>query len=202
MLILGDPTTTQVIKYVALGDSLTAGAGTQNYQDSLPFLVGANLVKTGVRVEVVNLALSGVGVKQVLNEQVPRAILEKPDFITLLIGINDIHNLVPPDSFRKDYSKIISLLTARTRAKIIVINIPYLGSDRILLPPYNALLDSKTKLFNDVIKKEVKDKDIRHVDLYKQTAELFKKASNLYSEDQFHPSKEGYLLWGKIINAN
>lgn len=186
-------------KYVALGDSLTAGIGTDNINQTFPFQVSQKLALKNT-VTTVNLANSGATSQELIDNQLQKAILEKPDFVTVLIGINDIHNLVSTSQFQKNLDQILKQLKT-TNTKIVVINLPFLGGPSLVKFPYNYLLALRTKQFNQIIKKEATQYNVQLVDLYSNTLEL-KSNDNLYSKDDFHPSSNEYIIWGKIINGS
>lgn len=188
-------------KYVALGDSLTYGLGANSYKGTFPYNLAQKFLDKYKTVEVVNLAVSGAVVEDLVN-QLPQAIEEKPDFISILIGTNDVHNFSDIEKFEFSLVSILSQLKENTEAEILLINIPYLGSKDLILPPYNNLLDTKIKEFNQVILKLAKKTNVKHFDLYQSSKTYFEKDSSLYSQDKFHPSDKGYILWGKLINAN
>lgn len=200
--LLGNKNSKEIIRYVALGDSLTAGVGSTDDQQTLPFLIGQKLLKGKGEVLIVNLGQPGATSLNVLHDQLPKAIGESPDVVTLLIGINDVHNLVSLKDFQTNYQQIINELTQKTHAKVIAINLPYLGSDVLVYPPYNFLLDFRTRQFNTIISQIAREKSVSYVDLYTKTKDLFRKNPRLYSGDQFHPSDEGYKIWGDLIDAN
>lgn len=185
------------LEYVALGDSLTAGVGSNNYQQTYPFLVAEHLA--GDRpLTLVNLAIPGAKTADVLKREVPQAIQQKPDYISLMVGVNDIHDLRTSKDFTANYNAIITALKKGTSAKIILINIPYLGSDMLIWPPYNFLFDLRTRQFNSIIKGIALEDNLQYVDIYN----LAPIKQDLYSSDGFHPSEQGYLLMGEAINAN
>jgi lysophospholipase L1-like esterase len=188
--------------FVALGDSLTAGVGTKDIRDTYFYSFTHALRQSEGFIESYNLAYPGHTSNDVLKNQLPKALEKNPDFVTILIGINDIHNLVPQQKFKDNVLNIISQLKAKTHAKITVISIPYLGSNKILFPPYNFLLDAKTRQFNDILAGISRSENLQYLDLYSKTKENFIKSSDLYSSDQFHPSAKGYQLWGQLIHEN
>jgi len=204
-LILDNPAFNGSVKYTALGDSLSAGVGSRDINESFVYNYALKLSGKYGKVNLINLADPGDTTEEVINNQVPRAIAENPDYVTLLIGVNDIHNKKNIEDFRENYRYILNELLTKTSAHITVINIPYLGSDRIIIFPYNILLNSRTNQFNEIISDVVaranSEKRIRFVDLYKDTYMISKTDPKYYSPDLFHPSGEGYLLWSQIINA-
>lgn len=187
------------VKYIALGDSLTAGVGTDSYQDSFPYLISEKLAKDGNQVELINFGIPGARIKDVAERELPIVILEQPDIITLLIGVNDVHGFVSGENFKKSFTEIVDTLVFKTESKIIIINIPYLGSDNLIRWPYNLLYRARTEQFNKIIKKITAEKNLELIDLYdyaKKTAS----EKDYYAIDEFHPSKKGYRLWSTIIN--
>lgn len=187
----------KTIKYVALGDSLTAGVGSNDYKQTYPYLLAKHLAGNNP-LALSNLAIPGAETLDVLEKEVPEAIQEKPDYISLMVGANDIHNLRTNKDFSINYNAIITALKKETNAKIILINIPYLGSDMLIWPPYNFLFDLRTRQFNGIIKSIAEKNGLRYVDIYN----LVPVKQNLYSFDGFHPSGQGYLLMGEAINAD
>jgi len=201
-LEVGEKPNKSFFRYVSLGDSLTAGVGAISATSNYPYLVAKKINQSGPTVELYNYSDPGAKISDVLNFQLNLGILENPDLVTLLIGINDIHNTTDEEIFKKNYQKIISELKKQTHARIVLINIPYLGSDKILLFPYNLLFDLKTKSFNNSIKDLANLNQLEYIDLYTKTRSQLDSDPTLYSTDYFHPSDKGYILWGQIINAN
>lgn len=191
------------IKYVALGDSLSAGLGSTDSQKTLVYQVAQKLASQSAQVQVINLSYSGATIDDLIQDQLDRAIQEQPDVITILIGTNDVHAKKSPDVFMVQLQMVLDKLTSQTKAKIIVINIPYLGSEKLILPPYNSIIDMRIRQYNKGIAKIAVGQRIKLVDLYGLSYQKFAQNPDLYySKDQFHPSGEGYLLWGEFINAD
>lgn len=193
--MIGNQSNSQTIKYMALGDSLTAGVGVSDYKNSYPYLLAQKLSAKN-NVELVNLARAGATSLDVVTNQLPKALLQKPDLITILIGVNDLHNLISLKEFEDNFTRIVTALK-KSGAKIYLLSIPYLGSDKIVYFPYNFMLNFRTKQFNNIIKKISADTGATYIDL-----SALKKSANFYSVDQFHPKEDGYKEWSEIINVN
>ena len=191
-------TKNNIIKYVALGDSLTYGMGTENQTESFPYLLAQKLSGNITTVEVVNLGVPGETSAGLLRDQVMEAAKQNPQMITLLIGVNDIHNRVAKDVYQKNLSAIVRILTEKTSAKIYLINLPDLGTNTLILPPYNLYFDARTKEFNEIISNVAKEYRLPMIDIY-QSKTVFKHDKLYYSADQFHPSTKGYELWANLI---
>jgi lysophospholipase L1-like esterase len=188
------------IVYVALGDSLSSGVGTDRVGDSFPYLLAKKMSGAG-EIILHNRAIPGEETASLISDLLPLAVDDKPDVVTLLIGVNDIHNFTSARDFQENYNKILERLTKETTAKIYVINIPFLGADTLMLPPYQAAFDLRTKEFNSIIKELAAKYSINYVDLYTPTVSQFKKSGDHYSVDLFHPSAAGYKIWADIIYA-
>jgi acyl-CoA thioesterase-1 len=190
---------TKQIRYVAFGDSLTAGVGVATYEQSYPYLLAQKISsKEQKTVELIPIATPGVRTQDVSGDSLDQVIKLKPDIVTILFGVNDIHGGVSRDNFYKNYSHIINRITKETDAVVYVINIPYIGYSSLILPPHNYYFDSKTKEFNETLKQIKEEYPVRYIDLYTQTqTEIDKKT--YYASDLFHPGEEGYALWAKII---
>lgn len=190
-----------LFKYVALGDSLTYGVGTNNYNESYPYLVAENIAQKNNNQDLTlyNYSWPGDKSSDLIKKFLDSTIAEQPNIITILIGVNDIHNQVSASVFKANYDLILSRLTLETRAKIYVISVPYIGSNKLILPPYNFYFDYKTKQFNKIIYDLAGKYEVNYLDLYSPTVSLFKKSGDHYSADLFHPSASGYALWGQII---
>lgn len=196
------PNKAQPIVYTALGDSLTAGVGVNNYQQAYPYLVAEKLAERGPAVTLKDLAVSGANTSDVIKGQLADAIASKPNIVTLLIGVNDIHNNVGKTNFQKNYEEILSQLTKNTTAKVYTISIPYIGANTLFLPPYQLYFNSKTKEFNEMIKELAAAYKVQYIDIHTPTVNTFKKSGPRYSADLFHPSADGYKLWADIISKS
>ncbi len=204
--ILENQQETESTKYVALGDSLSAGVGSTDFKQTFVYQYSLNLSTKYSKVETLNLGLPGGTTLDVINSQLTKTIEENPNYVTLLIGTNDMHNKMSTEEFQKNYGLILQELLSKTNAQITVINIPYLGSNKIVLPPYNWILNMRIKTFNKIISDQVEVWNVGHrinfVDLYEKTGGSSPKSEDYYSTDLFHPSNTGYLLWAQYINAN
>lgn len=98
--------------WVALGDSLTQGTGSARPATSwLGLGVAAAEAVTDRRFRVVNLAVYGARVSDVLDEQLGALDLAAADVVTLCVGSNDASRLSPED-FRATLGTICDALPA------------------------------------------------------------------------------------------
>ncbi len=197
--VLGYGIGSENLVYVAMGDSLTAGVGVDNYEKSFPFLITKSLAASGNEVVLKDRAFPGTKTADLKGDLLEQTIKDQPSVVTILIGVNDIHGNISRSDFKGNYEEILSRLTKETKAKIFVVNIPFIGGTDLLRFPYNFYFDWQTKQFNEVIKNLAENYNVKYVDLYSQTFEEFKKEGDHYASDSFHPSEKGYAAWAKII---
>ncbi|MFZ4632031.1 MAG: SGNH/GDSL hydrolase family protein [Patescibacteria group bacterium] len=201
-LVTNNKMASSSLTYVALGDSLTSGVGVDNYKESYPYLMAKYFAEDKYEVIIKNRSVPGAKTSDLLVGLVSLGVKDNPDILTLLIGVNDIHGQVNASEFKKNYEEILRRLTSGTKAKIYIVNIPFIGADNLLLPPYNYYFDSKTKEFNEIVLELANKYQLKHIDLYTKTESLFKSQGAHYSADFFHPSSEGYKIWADLIYAD
>ncbi len=201
-LVTNNKTASSSLVYVALGDSLTSGVGADNYQESYPYLLAQYFAGNDYQVTLKDRAVPGAKTKDLLAGLLPGAIKDSPDIVTLLIGVNDVHGDISQEDFRERYDNILKRLTTETKAKIYVINIPMIGANNLLLPPYNYLFDLRTKQYNKIIQELAVKYNLQYIDLYTPTKDLFSSNGSHYAADFFHPSAQGYKIWADLIYAD
>ena len=197
--IMNENSTSSSMIYVALGDSLTTGAGANSHNETFPYRIAERLAESGDKVSLKNFSYPGAKTQDLINDLLDNAIMSQPDVVTLLIGVNDIHNHISLNQFQANYKYILDRLTKETSAKIYIVNIPLIGSNTAILPPLDFYFDSQTEKFNNVIKDLSDEYSLKYIDLYLPTKNLLKKDGPHYSSDSFHPSADGYKWWADII---
>lgn len=201
--VLGDEANgSKNLIYSALGDSLTSGAGADKYEESYPYLLAKSLAENDKVVVHKNFSYPGARTDDLIRDLLAPALASQPDLVTLLIGTNDVHGFVDTDDFEKNYEYIVRELKTKTRAKVYLISIPRIGSNTLILPPYDRYFDSKISEYNEFIKILAKNYELEYIDLDSPTADILKKDGSHYSVDSFHPSASGYALWAKILYDN
>jgi lysophospholipase L1-like esterase len=191
--------TSSAIIYVALGDSLTAGVGTINYQHSYAYLVAQKIADATTKVFHHNHSFPGARTQDIIDTLLDKAIEDKPDVVTLLVGINDIHGRVSAAKFRKNYETILTRLSTETTAKINIISIPQIGTNSLLWPPFNYYYQARIDKFNGLIREMADSYDLNYINLPAFPAQPAGQLNPYYSSDNFHPSDLGYQFWSQTI---
>ena len=189
------------LRYVALGDSLTIGHGARP-TESWPSRLVQALQSKGLALTLVrNLAHSGYTSRQVLQEQVPELPALKPDFVSLLIGSNDMARGIEPAAFAKNFTAILDQTQQALSDpnQLLLLNLPdFAATPAALKYQGHAHLAPYMQQFNQIIESEARTRNLAVVDLHQITRELGPDTS-LYSWDGLHPSAKGYEVLEKFI---
>src|SRR5690348_7786069 len=116
--------------YLALGDSTGACVGAVN---------GGYVARLHQRIlgerpaaQLVNMCVSGATSGDILRGQLDNGVARNPQLITLGISINDISHGVPLAQFAQNYDHVLSTLTRKTTARVVVSNIPDVSTARVV----------------------------------------------------------------------
>jgi acyl-CoA thioesterase I len=193
--------TKKKLKYLPLGDSYTICDGAPLDQCWTLGLI-QHLEKKGIEAEIItNPARSGFTTKDVIERQLPLFELNKPDFATLCIGVNDWVKQIDTIQFRKNLVEIIDKMQAvlTDPNKLVILTIP----DFSVKPEgkkYAKGRDISAGLseFNNIIFEEAAKRKIKTVDLFSLSQEL-KYDKETIAEDGVHPSAKEYNIWLRLI---
>jgi len=181
-----------VVRYVAIGASDTVGVGaTDPVTGSWPARVATQL-PTGSA--FVNVGVSGSTAPQAREQQLPRAIAQKPSVVSIWLAVNDMNAQIAPDAYHDALAAIVDGLAARTDAKVFVGNVPDIRGVPAYKDADKTLLFQQITAYNEAVASVVRAYRGRAfaVDLFTGSAPLV--STLTVSEDGFHPSDEGYRL--------
>jgi acyl-CoA thioesterase I len=191
-----------VLRYVALGDSYTIGTSVGAADRWPDRLVRALKEPAGAdRLDLVaNLAVNGWTSGDVIRAQLPELERLRPEFASLLVGVNDVVQRVPEPTFRANVAAILDALLARLPAnRIVVVTTPDYtvtpaGSDygdpviqRAGIVRNNAILVAAAVVRQIVV-----------VDIF-DLSERAADDRSLVAPDGLHPSGAQYALWVERI---
>lgn len=186
---------TGVVRYLALGDSLSEGIGAPDpATGSFPARVSERWRANGCKIELQNSGVSGYTAAQILSDQVPDIATFKPTLITFQTGANDIANGVTTDAYRNDVRTVLDA-AKKSGARVIVL----LQNEWFRAPagPGYGGTPEKRAAYDAIMIEEVKAKNIEIIDLrllYQQQAD-----KNLWVDDGIHPTAEAYDAWAAEI---
>lgn len=184
--------------YVAIGASDTFGVGTdapysESWPDDLAQLLGFS------RIHLINVGIPEVTLHDALGQELPIALDAHPNLVTIWLGVNDIADGVPANSFASDLDTMLSRLRAKApNARIAIANIP----DLTLLPAFKdydqqALLQ-QVQAYNIVIASAAQRYGAILVELSQQNYNL-KAHPEYISDDGLHPNDIGYQQLAKLF---
>jgi lysophospholipase L1-like esterase len=189
------------IRYVAVGDSYSIGEGASP-NESWPALLTRHLNEKGLRIELIaNPSVTGWTTQQAIDRELPIFLKEKPNFGTLLIGVNDWVQGVNPETYRKNFAFLVDQMLAvlPDKKRLLIVTIPDFGVTPTG-PKYarGRNISEGIALFNKIVTEESGKRSLRVVDIF----ELSKKMgsdSSLVAADGLHPSAKEYVEWEKVI---
>ena len=187
------------LRYVALGDSYTIGtsvAPTERWPDQLVARLTASAPEAPPLTLVGNLAVNGWTSRDLIRGELPRLWPLGPDFVSLLIGVNDVVQGVPVGAYREDVAEILDALLARLPAdRLLTVSTP----DYTVTPAGAVYGDPSSQAaailaFNAVMAEASAARSITHVDITDLTLRAGDDRS-LVAQDGLHPSGAQYALW-------
>jgi lysophospholipase L1-like esterase len=184
------------LRYVALGDSYTIGTSVAP-AEAWPEQLVRRL--TGIQL-VANLAVNGFTSADVVDVELPRLPVLRPDLLTLLIGVNDVVQGVPEATYRANVAEILDTLAGRVGApNVLVVTTP----DYTVTPAGadygEPAVQSAAIRRNNAINTELAAaRDIGVVDIYDLSLRAEGDRS-LVADDGLHPSGRQYGLWVERI---
>ena len=187
--------TTEPIVYVALGDSTGAGIGARN--GGYVARLFQRLVERRPGSKLSNLCISGATTEDVLHRQLEKAVAMNPDLVTLGIGINDIGHGMTLDQFSRNYDQILSTLKEKTRAEIVVTNIPDISSAPSIPGPMRRQYQQQIIQFSERLGEIAARHGVTVFDVYTITTKELPSHPEYFSTDGFHPSDAGYEFWAQ-----
>ena len=181
------------IKYGAIGASDTVGVGASDpAKGSWPAIVASRLPAGSP--PYTNLGVSGSLAMQAVTQQLPGAIAQRPNVVSVWLAVNDLNATIEPASFAESLSQIVDGLVQKSEATIFVGDVPDLRAVPVYAGVDKARLLAGIQAYNDAIAKIAARNParVKVVDLFTGSAALV--SSGTVSPDGFHPSDEGYRL--------
>lgn len=193
--------TERPLRYVALGDSYTIGTATRTEAERWPDQLVARLGNAPPSLELVaNVGVNGFTSRDVIEVELPQLDAHRPDFATLLVGVNDVVQGVPPDTYRVNAARILDALLERLPPdRIVTVATP----DYTVTPQGASYGDpggqaAGIRRTNDILRELASARGIVFVDIH----DLSLRAATdriLVADDGLHPSGAQYALWVERI---
>ncbi|HXD98584.1 MAG TPA: SGNH/GDSL hydrolase family protein [Candidatus Acidoferrum sp.] len=190
------------VLYVALGDSTVEGIGATSPNASYVSRLHARLRAVYPRASVVNLGLGGATSADVVDGQLERAVLLRPQLVTLSIGPNDITGHVPVQEYERHVDTIFRRLTRETSAVVVANLLPELvATPRFRGRETSSAVAELTVRFNEALTRLARRYGVEVVDLYQPSRAEIPRRPELVAADGYHPSDLGYARWAELLWA-
>ena len=198
------PSTTtagDALRFIALGDSYTIGTALPGEMDRWPNRLVVALGPVPPTLDLVaNLGVNGYTSRDVIEAELPQLDALRPDFATVLVGVNDVVQGVAPETFRTNAARILDALLGRLAAnRIVTVATP----DYTVTPQGGSYGDpvaqaAGIRANNATLRQLAMDRGIAFVDIYDLSLRASKDRS-LVATDGLHPSGSQYALWVERI---
>ncbi|QWF21389.1 SGNH/GDSL hydrolase family protein [Nocardioides sp. LMS-CY] len=187
------------VKVALLGDSSMAGYGVDRVEETPGALLASGLAERAHRrVHLRSYAVVGA-MSSDLGPQVDRALPTEPDVAVILVGANDVKNLVRPSASVRHLSEAVRRLHESGTA-VLVGTCPDLGTVKPIAPPLKQLARSWSRRIAAAQTIAVVEEGGRTVSLASILGPEFAAApALLFGPDQFHPSVSGYRSLAQVL---
>lgn len=185
------------MRYVALGDSYTIGTSVAAH-DSWPSQLAE---RVDVLELVGNLALNGYTSRDVVERELPDLAALRPDFVSLLIGVNDVVQGIPESEYAGNVTLVLNRLLELVRAeRIVCVATP----DYTLTPRGGDFGDpmaqsARIVRVNAILREACEQRGIAFVPDIFEISQRVTEDSSLVASDGLHPSGAQYALWTDAI---
>ena len=132
-----------------------------------------------------------------LRGQLEQGVAANPDLVTVGIGINDISHGVTFEQFSRNYEEILTTLKEKTRARIVVTNLPDISSAPRIPGPMRNEYQQQIVQFSRRLEEIANSQGVIVFDIYTITTEELTAHPEYFSSDGFHPSDAGYEMWAQ-----
>ena len=191
-------TTAPTVTYLVMGDSTAAGWGAQNVRESFALRVAQAVANRGFRVRVVNVAVGGARLEDVLQGQIA-SLKVQPQLVTVSIGANDATHGTGEIEYSNQLKQLFVALQKSSAQTVLVANTPDMFQVPALPLPLAIVAGNRTRRQNIVLQNAARNSSIEIVDLHKRGKLVYKRDHELYARDLFHPSGKGYTLWAQLF---
>jgi lysophospholipase L1-like esterase len=185
-----------VLRYVAVGDSYTIGTSVEpaeRFPDQLVEALGPDVPTLRL---VANLGVNGYSSTDLIREELPAIDGLEPGFITILIGVNDVVQGVPIETYEANVVTILdSLLMVLPPDRLVAVATP----DYTVTPAgadYGDPTRQHERLVanNAVMNRVAGERGIAYIDIFELSLRAADDRS-LVAVDGLHPSGAQYRLW-------
>lgn len=185
------------MRYVALGDSYTIGTSV-TAAESWPSQLAERIPRLTL---VANLGVNGYTSRDLIEDELPALAELRPEFVTLLIGVNDVVQGVSEETYRANVEQILDAVRALVPAdRLLCVATP----DYTVTPQGGAFgspAQQRTGIerVNAILQSACEERGVRFVPGIFAISEGAASDRSLVAGDGLHPSAAQYALWVDAI---
>ncbi|MHB8687673.1 MAG: SGNH/GDSL hydrolase family protein [Candidatus Dormibacteraceae bacterium] len=190
------------IRYLALGDSYTAGTGASSTAHSWPSIIAERWKEqTGQKVKLTNPAVGGFTTLDLIARELSLVRRTRPDLITILIGVNDLVQGRTADDYRASLATIYDEVDAQKPpgGRVFAISLPNWS----VVPAARQFGDPEeirdlTDNFNDAANEAALARGFGWIDITAASLSGLGTAGWI-AADGLHPADRQYAAWAEVI---
>lgn len=189
------------IRYLPLGDSYTIGESVAE-NDRWPNQLTAKYAATDKTLQIIaNPSITGYTSQNLIDHELPLVDSLRPDFVSVLIGVNDYVQGIEAQTFHKNLDYIVKTLKQKLKepGNIVLVTIPDFGKTRAGAQ-FGSPAQSETGIiaFNNIIKEVALAHEVSVADIF-PVSQAVASDPSLTADDGLHPSAKQYAIWTEII---
>ena len=193
------------LRYVALGDSYTIGTSLGNPAGRWPYQLvaalridgsaGDGLLRRDLEL-VANLGVNGYTTADVIRDELPALEALRPEFASLLIGVNDVVQGVTLPRYQARAAEVLDALSAQLAPnRIVTVSTPdYTVTPQGTAYGEPAVQAAAIRAANRILAGLAASRGIAFVDIHDLSLRAAVDPS-LVADDGLHPSAAQYALW-------
>jgi acyl-CoA thioesterase I len=194
-----DAGTPAALRYLALGDSFTAGTGSTP-ADAFPVRLAERLRVHSVAVTLENLGVNGYTTDDLIARELPRVAPFAPTLVTLAIGANDIVHGSTLERYRAQVRSILAAIVAAgvSPAGVYVLPQPDWSKSPVAAD-FGDLraLAAQIEAYNEALRAETARVGARWVNLFPRMRKQAEEG--LIARDGLHPAAKAYDAWAEEL---
>lgn len=189
--------------YLALGDSYTIGEqvpAADNYPNQAIQMLRKKGVSFYAPEIIAKTGWTSDELQSAINEH---QFLEKYDFVSLLIGVNNQYRGLPVNEFEDQFEALLKKaiqFAGNDRSRVVIISIPDWGVTPFAEGRDRKLITAEIDTYNNVCKSIAGKYSIHYIYITDWTREAASDHS-LLAADGLHPSGKEYSRWAELISA-
>lgn len=181
---------------VILGESTAAGVGARSHARGLAGWTATGLAaQTGRPVHWRAVGRSGASARTTTAELVPRLAGGRADVVVVALGVNDVLQLRRSAAWAADVAALVEAVRAAVGpVPVLLCGVPPVGRFPALPHPLRGVLGLRARLLDTALRRVGGTAEgAHHVPLPPL------RGGHFFCEDRFHPSEEGYAVWGRAL---